>query len=87
MKTMAKQQKACNDLFNLHCKEEFSDIKEGIGELKKILMGNGKPGIKSDVEWCVDKIKGMLWAGAIIITPVLGVLGYELVRMIANHKP
>jgi hypothetical protein len=84
---MSDNQENCNDLFNLHCKEEFADIKTGIAELKKCMLGNGKPGIKSDVEWCVDKIKTGIWVVAAILTPVLGFLGYELIKLASNHKP
>jgi hypothetical protein len=76
------------DLYDLHCKGEFDKIDSNFKKLFEVIEGNGKPGLKSDLEWCVDKVKGMMWVMAAMLSPVLAYLGFELIKLIANgiHK-
>ena len=73
------------DLYDLHCRGEFANIAANFKRLFEIIEGNGKPGLKSDVEWCVTVCKGLLWTVGIMVTPILAYLAIELIKLVANR--
>jgi hypothetical protein len=68
-------------------KEQIGRLETKIDTLVEGYIGNGKPGVRADVNWCKGVCKGILW----VVTPIgLVFIGYTakvLLGILLTHKP
>ncbi len=65
----------CPTLYDLHCKDEFTEIKADIHIIKKALLGNGDIGLVTKVDRNTRWIGLMSWVYGAIFTGVFLSIG------------
>ena len=77
--TMAKAEHL--EIYELHCKGEFEDIKTTLGKIEIALNGNGKDGLVVKVDRNTSWRKVLAWVCGIILVPSVG---YSIKSLIEN---
>ena len=93
----------CKTMYDLHCKDEFKDLKDSINEIKtqrkediveinssikdltKAIIGNGSPGLKTDVDRLKQKEEGRQWWTRGFMGAIIALVAKAIWDIVANR--
>lgn len=69
-----------------HTNSEIAKQTEIVKDLQRTVKGNGVPGLVLKVEKLADRVGLLMWAAGLIATPIIGGVGFMIVRLIGGGE-